>query len=191
MFEQKTEKKCALFLADGFEEVEALTVSDLLFRAGIPVALVSVNKEPVVTSSHDLTVVADVCIDALNFDDYDMLILPGGMPGTANLAKTKPLTDALVRFFEEGKAVSAICAAPTVLAGLGLLRGKDATCFPSRMDVLTENGARALEDEVVRCGNILTSRGVGTAIPFALAIIELILGKEEADRIAETIVFKR
>ena len=72
MFEQKTEKKCALFLADGFEEVEALTVSDLLFRAGIPTALVSVNKEPVVTSSHDLTVVADVCIDALDLNDYDI-----------------------------------------------------------------------------------------------------------------------
>ena len=191
MFEQKTEKKCALFLADGFEEVEALTVSDLLFRAGIPTALVSVNKEPVVTSSHDLTVVADICIDALDLNDYDMLILPGGMPGTPNLKNSRILTDALKEFFEAGKPVSAICAAPTILAELGLLSGKKATCYPTRLPVLAENGAEALDEQVVRCGNILTSQGVGTAIPFALAIIESILGKERADEIAASIVYQR
>ncbi len=190
MFEQKTEKKCALFLADGCEEVEALSVADMLFRAGIPTSLVSVGETPVVRSSHAVTIVADMTVSELRFDDYDMLILPGGLPGTTNLGACRPLTDALVRFAGEGRMIAAICAAPTVFAGLGLLKGRPATCHPSCDEKLAEGGALLTHDPVVVSGNIITSRGVGTALDFGLAIVAHYVGQAEADRIAKSIVLR-
>ena len=190
MFEQKTDKKCAIFLANGFEEIEALAVSDLLFRAGIPVALVSINDEPVVTSSHDITIVADTTIAGLDFDAYDMLILPGGIPGTPNLKACGTLTDAILRFHQEGKMLAAICAAPSVFAELGLLAGKQATCHPAVTEVLKENGVVFSEDKVVVCDHFITSRGMGTAIDFGLSIVTHFLGEKEAARIAEAIVYR-
>ena len=127
MFQAKTDKKAAIFMAAGCEEIEALTVVDLLYRAGIPLTKVSITEDLAVTSSHDVTFMTDTTIDKLDFDEYDMLILPGGMPGTLNLGASRKLTDQVVKFYKEGKQIAAICAAPSVFAELGILKGKKAT----------------------------------------------------------------
>ena len=191
MFTATTDKRVAVFLAEGMEEIEALTVVDLLYRAGIPCETVSITNSNVATSSHDVSIVCDREIGdtRFDFDDYDMIVLPGGMPGTTNLGECEDLTDQVRRFAADGRQVAAICAAPTILAKLGLLEGRRATCFPNLQDVLVENGATLVQDEVVVDGNITTSKGMGTAIPFGLAIVAHYLGQEVADDLARKIVF--
>lgn len=190
MFQPKTDKKAAIFLADGCEEIEALTVVDILWRAGIPLTKVSITDKTEVTSSHDVTFHTDTIIEKLDFDAYDMLILPGGMPGTTNLAACGELTDKLVEFNKEGKELAAICAAPSVLADLGILKGVRATCNPSKDDALIRGGADLVSEPVVETGNIITSRAMGTAIPFALKIVEHFLGKETADALSANILYQ-
>lgn len=184
-----SEPKVALFLADGCETIEALTVADILFRAGIPCTKVSVSDTPVVVSSHKVTMVADTTIGHLDFDNFDMLVLPGGMPGTLNLKACAQLTEQVVRFHREGRMVCAICAAPSILAELGLLKGVRAACNPTVEDILTANGAELVRENAVKTGNIITSRAMGTAIPFALAIVEYYKGKEAADALGRTILY--
>lgn len=191
MFKQASDKRVAVFVAPGLEEIEGLTVVDLLFRAGIPCDTVAVAESRDVVSSHEVHIVCDRCVmdEGFSFDDYDMLVLPGGMPGTLNLRDCEPLAEALKDHASRGLPVSAICAAPTVLAGLGILKGRRACCYPGMQDQLEAGGAEVTFDEVTVDGNVTTSRGLGTAIPFGLAIIERYLGKAEADRIAKAIVF--
>jgi 4-methyl-5(b-hydroxyethyl)-thiazole monophosphate biosynthesis len=193
MFTQATDKHVAVFIAEGMEEIEALTVVDLLYRAGIPCETVSITNTNAVASSHDVTVVCDTEISntRFDFDDYDMLVLPGGMPGTTHLGECDDLTEQVVRFINDGRQVAAICAAPTVLAKLGVLEGRHATCFPDLQQVLGDNGAILEQDEVVVDGNITTSKGMGTAIPFGLAIVAHYRGQEFADDLARKIVFAR
>ena len=181
--------KVALFLANGCETIEALTVADILFRAGIPCTKVSVNDTPVVVTSHGVTVTADTTVGFLDWDSYDMLVLPGGIPGTPNLRACAPLMEEVRRFHREGKMVAAICAAPSILAELGLLRGVRSTCNPSVEKILIENGADLVKEDAVTTGNIITSRAMGTAVPFALAIMEHYLGKEKADELGRNILF--
>lgn len=181
--------KVALFLANGCETIEALTVADILFRAKIPCTTVSVNATPVVVTSHSVTVTADTTVDHLNFDDYDMIVLPGGIPGTPNLKACTPLMEQVLRFHREGKMVAAICAAPSILAELGLLNGVRSTCNPSVEQVLLDGGAQLVRENAVTAGNLITSRAMGTAIPFALAIVEHYLGKEAADSLGENILY--
>ncbi len=183
----------ALFLADGCEEIEALTVADLLYRSGIPCTTVSVMGRPTVTSSHKIVITADTVIEDIDPEDYSMLVLPGGIPGTPNLAACQKLTEAVTSFAgrgDEGKAVAAICAAPSILANLGILEGKDATCNPCVNDVLEEKGAHRTEDPAVTCGNVITSRGMGTAIDFGLAIVSYYKGAEAADALAGKILYR-
>jgi 4-methyl-5(b-hydroxyethyl)-thiazole monophosphate biosynthesis len=180
-------KKACLFLADGCEMVEALTAVDLLRRAGIPVTTVSISQTKEIKSALNVVITADTTIGEFSFAGYDMIILPGGQPGTENLRACRKLTDAILDFAREGKDLAAICAAPTVLAGLGLLKGKKATCYPgcdSGMD-----GALVTNEAVTATGNIITGRSVGCAIPFALTIVEYYLGKEKADEIRREIVY--
>ena len=183
------EKKAALFLADGCEEIEALTPADLLYRAAIPVTTVSVMPTRTITSLHGITITADKHVSELDFDDYDMLILPGGVPGTPNLAACRTLTDQILRFASEGKMLAAICAAPSILADLGILSGRHATCNPSKEDVLRKGGALLTGQPVCVDGNIITSQAMGTAIPFSLAIIEHYLGKDTADKISRIVLY--
>ena len=183
------EHNVALFLADGCETIEALTVADILFRAGIPCTKVSVTDTPVVVSSHKVTMVADTTIDHLDFDRFDMLVLPGGMPGTLNLKACTALTDQVVRFHKEGRMIAAICAAPSIFAELGILKGVRAACNPTVEDILTANGAVLIRENAVKEGNIITSRAMGTAIPFALAIVEHYKGKETADALGRNILY--
>ena len=183
------DRKVALFLANGCETIEALTVADLLYRAGIPCTKVSVNSTPVVVTSHNVTVVADTTIDHLNFDDYDMLVLPGGIPGTPNLKACESLMVQVVRFHAEGKMIAAICAAPSIFAELGLLKGVPAACNPSVEQILIDGGAKLVKENAVTSGNIITSRAMGTAIPFGLAIVEHYKGKEAAEQLGRNILY--
>ena len=180
--------KTAIFLADGFEEIEALTVVDLLRRAGIEIATVSITGKKNVTGSHQITVEADALLENTDFDSLDMLILPGGMPGTSNLAACKPLTDKILEFDKQDKMLCAICAAPTVYGGLGILKGKKACCFPGRENDLT--GADVQTTNVTKDGHFITSRGMGTAMDFGLAIIEHYQGSDAAAEMARKIVYK-
>lgn len=184
--------RVALMVAEGLEEIEGLTVVDLLFRAGIPCDTVSIAADRTVTSSHKVTIVCDRSLadNDFSFADYGLVVLPGGIPGTPNLAACKPLTDELCRRMAAGEPVAAICAAPTILAELGLLEGRHATCYPDRQPTLVERGAIVDEGNVVIDGNLTTSRGMGTAIDFALAIIAQAKGQDEADRLARAIVYR-
>lgn len=179
--------KVFIFLADGFEEIEGLTVVDLLRRAKITITMVSITGDLYVTGSHMITTKADVLFEQVDFSSADMLVLPGGMPGTKHLSEHEGLDRLLKRFKEEGKKLAAICAAPSVLGQKGLLVGKKATSFPGFEDSLT--GAEVKKDAVVTDGNIVTSRGLGTAIDFALAIIRNLVSEDEAARIAESIQY--
>lgn len=181
------EKRVALFLAGGFEEVEALTTVDLLRRANIKVDMVSVNKEKVVEGAHGITVIADQRIREISADSYDALILPGGMPGTIHLGECSELMELLDDYFQKGKLVGAICAAPSLLGKRGLLKEKNACCYPGFEKELI--GANVSTNKVEVDGNVITSRGVGTAIDFSLAIIQMLLSKEEADKIGKGILF--
>ena len=181
-------KKVSIFLAEGFEEVEALTPADLLRRAGAEVTLVSIGNEKKVAGSHGIIITADRLFVDTDFADADLLILPGGMPGTLNLKACDPLLELLKEHNARGRKLAAICAAPTVLGHAGLLDGKHATCYPGCEDGLT--GAICETTPVVTDGTITTSRGVGTAIPFALSLIAQLYGQEKADEIAKSIVYE-
>ena len=181
--------KIAIMIANGCEEIEALTVVDLLRRAGIGIDIVSITDKKNVQGSHGICFAADLAEADFDPGAYDGIVLPGGMPGTKHLGESEQVTKTVKQFAEEGKLVAAICAAPTVLGKCGVLRGKKAVCFPSMEEGLT--GAEVLYEEVVRDGNVITSRGMGTAIPFALAIIEYCQGKEAAENMADRIVFRR
>ena len=181
--------KTAIFLANGFEEIEALTVVDPLRRAQIEISTVSISDSLEVTGSHNITVKADKLFGDVNFDEIDMIILPGGMPGTNNLFNCEPLREKITKFNNSGKLLSAICAAPTVYGRMGLLDGKKACCYPGCEVNL--NGADVQTSEVTVDDNFITSRGMGTAIPFGLAIIEKFQGKKAADEMAAKIVYKQ
>lgn len=176
-----------LFLADGFEEIEGLTVVDLLRRAEIKITTVSVTGRLKIAGAHGINVEADELFENLDFQDGEMLVLPGGMPGTKNLAAHKGLVKLLKRFREGDKALAAICAAPSILGENGLLEGKEATCFPGFEEKLhgaAVTGARAVTD-----GNIITGKGMGTAIDFSLEIIRFLKDNETADRIGKSIQY--
>ena len=180
--------RVCIFLADGFEEVEALTPVDLLRRAGIEVVTVSMNETPEVTGRSQITVVADALWADAQADTADMLVLPGGQPGVKNLGAHEGLTSLLKKYADEGKLLAAICAAPTIFGALGIVNGKCATCYPGLEDKLT--GAAVVTDQrVVTDGNITTSRGAGTSIPFALRLIEILKGRDEAEKVAAGIVY--
>lgn len=172
-------------LADGFEEVEAVTVIDLLRRAGITVTIVALQKKDV-TGSHGIFVRADTTVKHLP-EAYDGIILPGGMPGTKNLAGSPKILSIVQYTFKKGLLCAAICAAPMVFGKAGILDDIRATCYPGCEEGL--GNARYIEAAVVRDRNVITSRGVGTAIPFALELITVVEGAESADRIGEQILY--
>ncbi|MBQ2986107.1 MAG: DJ-1/PfpI family protein [Tyzzerella sp.] len=180
-------KKVSVFLADGFEEIEGLTVVDLLRRAGVEVTTVSITGENTIHGAHGIDVQADKLFEEMNFEGEDMLVLPGGMPGTLNLGAHKGLEELLNKGYDEKKYLAAICAAPSVFGKYGFLRGRKATSYPGFEAQLL--GAECVEDSVVVDEFIVTSRGMGTAIPFSLALIELLLSSEKADEIGKSIIY--
>lgn len=175
-----------LFFADGFEEVEGLTAVDLLRRAGVDARMVSIMGRKKVIGSHNIPIETDLLFEELK-DEADLLVLPGGMPGTNHLREHGGLADLLRKQYESGKWVSAICAAPSVLAGLGFLEKRHATSYPTCLDGLSVG---TYEDTpVVVDGNVITSRGVGTAIPFALTLIEKLVSQQKAQEISDSIIY--
>ena len=181
-------EKAYVFLADGFEEIEGLTVVDILRRAGADTQTVSVMGRKEITGSHRITLQADLVFEETSFEDGTLFVLPGGMPGTKHLGAHEGLTSLLKKAAAEGKRVAAICAAPSVLGDLGLLEGKHAVCYPGFEDRL--KGAQVEFTPVVTDGNITTSRGMGTAIPFALSLAVQLTGTEKAEELAKGIIYK-
>ncbi len=178
-----------VFFADGFEEIEALTVVDTLRRAGMNVEIVSVTPDEIVVGAHDVSLLCDINFENCDFFDADLLLLPGGMPGAAALDKHVGLRKLILDFAAKSKPIGAICAAPMVLGKLGLLKGKKATCYPGFEQYL--EGAECVNEHVVRDGNIITAMGPGAAMEFALAIVEMLSGKEKVDELAEAMCVKR
>ncbi|MCC8104344.1 MAG: DJ-1/PfpI family protein [Clostridiales bacterium] len=176
-----------VFLADGFEEIEGLTVVDLLRRAGIEVQMVSIMERTVIHGSHGIEVKADLLFDEIGENAAQLLVLPGGMPGTANLAAHEGLAKLLKEQAAAGRRIAAICAAPTVFGGLGLLEGRTAVCYPGLEEKLT--GAHVTMNPVEVSGNVTTSRGMGTAIPFGLSLVAQLRGQDTAEKLAKSIVF--
>lgn len=180
-------KQISVFLADGFEEIEGLTVVDILRRAGVHVDTVSVMKSRTIRGAHQIEVQADYLFEEMNFEETEMLVLPGGMPGTLFLQEHEGLRTLLQTFDAQKRYIGAICAAPSILGELGLLKGRRACCYPNFEEKLL--GADVDYDDVCMDGHIITSRGMGTAIPFALKLTSVLCGKEKARKIGESIVF--
>ncbi|MBP3451968.1 MAG: DJ-1/PfpI family protein [Agathobacter sp.] len=180
-------KKLGVFMADGCEEIEALTVVDIARRAGIEVAMISITGEKLVKGAHGIDFQTDIPAEFMDFDLLDGIVLPGGMPGTLNLGANKYVLQTIIDFNCKGKLVSAICAAPSVLGETGLLKGKKATSYPGFEEKLV--GAEICEDAVVVDGNIITSRGMGTAIPFALEIVRYLVDDATADNLGKGIIY--
>lgn len=175
-------KTAFVFLATGFEEMEAVGTIDILRRGGIETTIVSITGEKSVTGAHGIPIVADVLYENADLSGADALILPGGMPGSNNLNAHEPLKQQLLRQFESGKIVAAICAAPLVLGGLGILKGKKATCYPSFESKLT--GAIVSDKPVETDGNVITGRGPGLVFDFGSALVEALKSKAVAEEVA-------
>jgi protein deglycase len=175
--------KAVVPLAEGFEEIEAVTIIDVLRRAGVEVTAVYLDKNQV-TGSHSITVLADKHIEEIQPSDYDCIALPGGMPGSRNLKNDPRVISLVKRFFADGKLTAAVCAAPLVLGHAGVLQGKRATCFPGFESQMT--GAVPVAEPVIRDGTIITGTGPGCALPFALELVSALIGKDAAERLRDT-----
>jgi protein deglycase len=171
----------AVFLADGFEEIEAITVYDILKRAEIDIRSVGLGSKTI-RGAHGIKIVADMEIGELGSSDPDMIILPGGMPGTRNLDESAELRKIIKKAYEDGRRIAAICAAPLIPGKLDMLKDKEAVCFPGFEKYL--KGARLSRKAVVTDGNITTSRGPGTAFAFSLELVRILRGGETAVRLA-------
>jgi len=181
-------KKVLIHFANGFEEVEAITPVDVLRRAGCDVVTVSVTGKKEVTSARGVTVLADKLFEEINYSQADMIMLPGGQPGSDNLNKHEGLKKQIKSYHEQGKMVSAICAAPLVLGSLGILKGKKATCYPGTEPQLT--GAICTSNAVEVDGNIITGKGPGVALKFSLTLVEKLVGKAKADEVKKAMIFE-
>ena len=161
--------KIGIFMADGCEEIEGLTVVDIMRRAQMEIDMISITDQLEVTGSHGITFQTDILAKEADYDSYDGIVLPGGLPGTLHLGADDTVKKIICRFAEENKLVAAICAAPGVLGAAGILKGRNAACHPGHEDKLI--GANVRFEPVVTDGNVITSRGMGTAIAFALEIV--------------------
>jgi protein deglycase len=177
--------KVAVILADGFEEVEAIAIIDVLRRADIDTVIAGLHDGHI-TSARKVKIIPDTVIDTVQADDFDMIVLPGGQPGADNMNADARVIALIKSFAQKGKLTGAICAAPIVLGKAGVLAGKRATSYPSYKDKL--GGATYEEKAVVEDGNVLTSRGAGTALAFGLAIVARLVSIEKAQKIKEAML---
>lgn len=178
--------KTVVFLANGFEEIEALATVDVLRRAGFSVRTASIHSELLVEGAHSINVLADTTFDEESFEDVDLLILPGGMPGTKHLGDHEGLKALLLEHAAKSKWIAAICAAPKVLGELGLLKGQFATCYPGFEVYL--KGAIHVDENVVVSGHYVTGKGAGAAIEFALKLVELFADYETARELGRSMI---
>ena len=182
-------RKIAVHLANGFEEIEAVSIIDVLRRADIEVSVVSVTGKLEVIGAHHLKIIADTLFEQVDYDDIYMIVLPGGMPGASNLDAHKGLKEMILKFNGANKQLAAICAAPMVYGNLGILKGKQAVCFPGFENYL--KGAEVVSQPIVESGNILTGNGPASAILFALKIVEKTVSKEKADSISRQMLVEK
>ena len=180
--------KIGIFMADGCEEIEGLTVVDVVRRAKMDIVTISITGKKEVTGSHNVTFLADALASEVNYEELDGIVLPGGMPGTLNLGADETVNKVIREFAAAGKMVGAICAAPSVLGAAGILEGKHATCHPGFEEKLI--GATTSDEEVVVDGNIITSRGMGTAIAFAIAIVRYFKDDTAVGEIKKGLVYR-
>lgn len=180
-------KQIAIFFAEGYEEIEALTVVDICRRCGLTIDMVSITEDKTVKGAHDIEVQMDKTFAEVDFDAYDMLVLPGGGNGTKNLEAFEPLMKQVDAFYAADKYVAAICAAPSIFGHRGMLKGKRACSYPSFESHL--EGAEVTAGPVEIAENVITSRGMGTSIPFALAIVSVFCGHNAAEEMAKTIIY--
>ncbi|HEY8362738.1 MAG TPA: DJ-1 family glyoxalase III [Tissierellaceae bacterium] len=181
--------KVIVFLANGFEEVEALTVVDYLRRKGIKVDTVSITDDKKVVGAHEVPVLADKLIDEINdLDSYDGVVIPGGIPGATNLRDNQRVIEIVKTLHEKGKLTAAICAGPIVLERAGIIKGKRVTSYPGFEDEL--KGGIYEEKSVVVDGNIITSRGPALAVDFAIEIVKYLLGEDKAEELKKGILYK-
>lgn len=173
-----------VLLASGFEEIEALTVIDVLRRCNIKVVVAGLSAEPT-AGAHDVRVIPDTSIDKVRVEDYDAIICPGGNPGYVNLRKNATVLSMVKTAFAMGKLVAAICAAPAVLADAGILKGKKCTIYPGMESELERGGGKVQRDLVVEDGNVITSQGPATALPFAFKVAERLVGKAVVEVVKE------
>lgn len=176
-----------VLLGTGFEETEAIAPVDLLRRAGVEVQTVGLNGK-IVYGSHRIGIEADITIDEIDLNTLDMLMLPGGLGGVASIRGCEKAMDAIRFAYEREKWLAAICAAPTILAGLGMLGGKTAVCYPGCEEEMPDT--LICNKAAVRDGRIITGTSAGCAVPFGLALIEALKGTAEARRIADQIVIR-
>lgn len=181
--------KIAIFMADGCEEIEALTVVDVLRRADLEAVTVSITEIPKVTGSHGIVFETDTVVSDVQWNEYDGVVLPGGKAGTDRLGASREVTEVIREFDEKDKLVAAICAAPSVLGENGLLKGRKATSYPGFEEKLI--GADCRTADVVWDEHIITSRGMGTAIDFSLAIVAYYRDQETARRLGESFMYKK
>jgi 4-methyl-5(b-hydroxyethyl)-thiazole monophosphate biosynthesis len=174
-------------LAQGCEELEAVTIIDLLRRAGIEVMTAGLEEGPV-KCSRGVVIVPDTTLDQVLSESFDMVVLPGGLPGADHLRDDPRIRELLQRMASEGRYTAAICAAPKVLAAAGLLDSRQATSYPGVLESLELPGTRILDKPVVADGNVITSKGPGTAMDFALSLIEILLGKEARRQVEEPLM---
>lgn len=178
--------KVMVFLAEGFEEVEALTVVDYLRRMDIEVDMVSISGDKKVEGAHGIEVVGNKFINDVNLDEYDGVVMPGGLPGATNLAENDQVIDIVKDFHSEEKLMAAICAGPVVLQKAGIIDGKDFTCFPGFESNISDGNY--IEKNTVRDGNIITGKGPALAINFALEIVDYLLGEEKKNDLKKDIL---
>jgi len=179
-------KKVYVFFADGFEEIEALTVVDVLRRAGVEVVMATVTGSLQVTGAHKVKVVCDCLLDEVDASEAAALVLPGGMPGAQTLADCQPLGRMLLDQNARGGWVAAICAAPMVLGRLGIVQGRKATCYPGFETYL--KGAACQGNLVEADGNVVTGKGPGAAMPFALKLAEVLVGADKVEELKQSMI---
>ncbi|MEJ2620751.1 MAG: DJ-1/PfpI family protein [Candidatus Thiodiazotropha sp.] len=173
-------------LAQGCEELEAVTITDLLTRAGVTVVTAGLDDQPV-KASRGVTLLPDTTLDDVNADEFDMVVLPGGLPGADNLDADPRVHAILKRLHQQGKYTAAICAAPKVLAGSGLLNGRRATGYPGILDGMSLSQVQIKHDAVVSDDKVITSRGPGTAMDFALELIEKLQGRQTRNEVEQAL----
>ena len=179
--------KVVVPLAEGFEEIEFSTIVDILRRAGIDVTAAGL-KEGIINGAHGIRVTPDTVIDKASADDFDVIILPGGYPGFVNLGQSEKVLRLVKEMYDRNKYVTAICGAPSVLAKAGVIQGKKATIFPGMEDALT--GAQRSDERVVVDGKVITSQGPGTAMEFAIKLVEVLAGRSKAEEVANEALAK-
>jgi len=173
-------------LAEGFEEIEAVTIVDVLRRGGIQASFVSMEKEKTVRGAHGILIEADITFEMADYALCNMIVLPGGMPGTKHLAENEGLMIKIKEFDKQGKYLAAVCAAPMVFGAANILNGKNATIYPGMEAYL--KGAKLSTNKVVVDGNVITSRGPGTAMEFALTIVGTLVGQAVSDKLRKDLI---